>query len=460
MKLLHLAGRKVQEIFETLPIPPSVKEVARGPLATGFTPHLSEYELAIAKLNEFFEPKKNSTYERHVFRLIKQEKNEKISIFTMRLRTQADKCDFGEAMEDNVKDQIIEKCSSSRLRRELLKLGDAKLDKVLKTAKIFEAIEEQSKTFDPSDSKPFGEEIVNKIESKAPFKGFASQKDKQIECSRCGFTGHRSYEDKCPARGKTCNKCGGRNHFSRKCKSKSRSQNQYNSSFNNKESRAVKSEVKSDENESQNKRPKLENDEIVKLVETYQSNVKDDYIFCIDCRSDSDHGAGNVISLKIGNVQLLVVLDSGSKYNIIDLKTWEFLKAGKVEILSQSTKVDHEFKSYGEHRLTTIGSFTAKIETRYSSQIANFIVVKDYGKALIGYQTGIPLGVIKIGEQVNQIDQVKPLNKIKGVIIDIPINENVKPVAQPYRRVPVALEEAVDKKIDELLSQGIIEKVF
>lgn len=65
---------------------------------------------------------------------------------------------------------------------------------------------------------------------------------------------------------------------------------------------------------------------------------------------------------------------------------------------------------YGEHRLTTIGSFTAKIETKYSSQIANFIVVKDYGKALIGYQTGIPLGVIKIGEQVNQIDQVKPLN--------------------------------------------------
>lgn len=152
VKLLHLAGRKVQEIFETLPIPPSVKEVARGPLATGFTPHLSEYELAIAKLNEFFEPKKNSTYERHVFRLIKQEKNEKISIFTMRLRTQADKCDFGDAMEDNVKDQIIEKCSSSRLRRELLKLGDAKLDKVLKTAKIFEAIDEQSKTIDPSDT--------------------------------------------------------------------------------------------------------------------------------------------------------------------------------------------------------------------------------------------------------------------------------------------------------------------
>lgn len=32
-------------------------------------------------------------------------------------------------------------------------------------------------------------------------------------------------------------------------------------------------------------------------------------------------------------------------------------------------------------------------------------------------------------------------------------------MTQPYRRVPVALEEAVDKKIDELLKQGIIEVV-
>lgn len=151
LKLMHLAGRKVQEVFETLPVPISVGQVRRGPLATGFVPHLSEYEMALSKLNEFFEPKKNSTYERHMFRLIKQIKNEKIGIFVMRLRTQADKCDFGDALEDNVIDQIIEKCLSSKLRRELLKLGDAPLEQVLKAAKIFEAIEEQSKTFEPNE---------------------------------------------------------------------------------------------------------------------------------------------------------------------------------------------------------------------------------------------------------------------------------------------------------------------
>lgn len=40
VKLLHLAGRKVQELYSTLPVPPSINQVARGPLATGIVPHL------------------------------------------------------------------------------------------------------------------------------------------------------------------------------------------------------------------------------------------------------------------------------------------------------------------------------------------------------------------------------------------------------------------------------------
>lgn len=69
------------------------------------------------------------------------------------------------------------------------------------------------------------------------------------------------------------------------------------------------------------------------------------------------------------------------------------------------------------------------------------------------------IGILKIGECVNNVEEKKEMSKIKGFTIDIPINPDVKPVAQPYRRVPVALEEVVDRKIDELLDQGIIEKV-
>lgn len=54
---------------------------------------------------------------------------------------------------------------------------------------------------------------------------------------------------------------------------------------------------------------------------------------------------------------------------------------------------------------------------------------------------------------------VEPLNKIAGVVIKLPIDDTVPPVAQQYRRIPIALEEAVNNKIDEPLAMEVIEAV-
>lgn len=216
VKLMHLAGQKVQELYATLPVPEVVHKVPRGPLIGGFTPHLTEFEMAVEKLNDHFQPKKNTTYERYELRQLKQEDDEKIAVFAMRLRKQAERCDFGDKFEDHVKDQLIEKCASSRLRRKLLALGDAKLDVVIREAKAFEAIQEQGKVL---DEKSIGNDKtveVNKIDAHPKANAFNS--NRSIVCHRCGYTGHRQFDEKCPAKGKTCNKCGGANHFSRRCR--------------------------------------------------------------------------------------------------------------------------------------------------------------------------------------------------------------------------------------------------
>lgn len=452
VNLLHLAGRKVQELYASLPVPPNLNQEKCGPRVDKYIPHMTEYEMAVAKLNEFFEPKKNSTYERHVFRTLKQEKGEKIGIFAMRLRAQADKCDFGDTIEYNIKDQIIEKCLSSKLRRDLLKLGDATLENVLKSAKIFEAIEEQSKTFDQSESHKYNpNEGVNKIEWNSTSKSTTKQ---QIECTRCGYTGHRSSDEKCPARGKLCNKCNGRDHFSRKCLSKKRARPFDNNRPQPRRNDQSKFAVKQETDEPTIKKANNDSDETVKAIEMYQSNIKDDYIFNINTESTAE----NEIKCKIGGIEVTATIDSGSKYNVMDVEAWEYLKKMSVQVLDQHKAANRTFTAYGGHLLTVIGIFEAFIETPHNKRLANFHVVKDYGKILIGYETGIPLGVLKMGENVNQIEQVH-LNKIKDFVINIPIDSNVKPVAQPYRRIPVPIEAAVDQKIDDLLQNGIIEKV-
>lgn len=272
VKLMHLAGQKIQDLYATLPIPEHVNNAPRGPLMEGYIPYLDEYEMAIAKLNDHFEPKKNTTYERHELRQLKQEDEEKIAIFAMRLRKQAERCDFGENFEDHVKDQLIEKCSSPKLRRKLLALGDANLDTVLREAKAFEAVHEQGKALDDKkiDSNKLSE--VNRIDTR-PKSG--PNYMKSTVCHRCGYTGHRQFDENCPAKGKKCNKCDGLNHFAKQCRSKKRPRNVIEKTDRGKSESESKNMVKKEDEPS----PKRKAEEVVKFVNTEEDKQ---YIFCIE----------------------------------------------------------------------------------------------------------------------------------------------------------------------------------
>ena len=67
--LLRLAGEEVQDIFET------------------FAGNYQEqyYTQVKEKLTEYFNPQKNIAYERHAFRSCKQEKEENMDIYMIRL---------------------------------------------------------------------------------------------------------------------------------------------------------------------------------------------------------------------------------------------------------------------------------------------------------------------------------------------------------------------------------------
>ena len=51
------------------------------------------------------------------------------------------------------------------------------------------------------------------------------------------------------------------------------------------------------------------------------------------------------------------------------------------------------------------------------------------------------------------------VGKLKNFQLKLHVNKDVKPVAQPARRLPFSLRDQVDKKLDELLKEDIIEEV-
>ncbi|XP_062533293.1 uncharacterized protein K02A2.6-like isoform X1 [Armigeres subalbatus] len=437
--LLHYAGQNVQQLFDTLPEAPGIE--MRGPLLNieSYTPNMTSYEEARAKLNDFFLPKENSTYERHLLRQMKQRAGENIDAFTIRLRVQAERCGFGDRVEENIKDQIIQNCQSATLRRDLLKRGDASLEEVLSIAKIFETVAQQEKSFTSAGELKQHVDDVNKIDT-APYRKRRVIETRQLECHRCGYFGHIAKDDRCPAKGKVCNKCGGKDHFGKKCRTK-----QQRIDKQRFERRGISNTT--DENRKDDKT------NTVKHI----SEEQVEYIFNVTTPDSNGE-----MQCVIGGVIVSAVVDSGSKYNLLSQSHWNELKEKKVIVSNQRREAPITFKAYGGQALPLIGVFTATIKMGDAAESAEFYVVGGNGKILIGRDTAISMGILKIGVPVNEVEtntKCKKLGTIKDIVIDIPIKSDAVPVVQPYRRIPVALEKMVDKKLDELLDQGIIEPV-
>lgn len=454
--LLHYAGPKVQDVYFNTPQPEKKEttEVRCGPLATGYVAFQENpYEEVVYVLQEFFAPKKNVTFERHVFRQTTQKTNERIDSYVMRLRIQANRCDFGEQLDTNIKDQITSGCSSSSLRRKILE-RDGSLDEIIKMARIIESVAEQQKVFGDGNAKNANDTgnaaqtaEVCKIENqrkdfrRAPLR----QPNPNMECHRCGLKGHKASYEKCPAKGKSCNKCGKNDHFAKKCMT-----------------RSSEKRGPADKNKDEGPQNKMKREEI-KLIENpllTQTCESDEDIFMV--QSPAKPGAQNEIWCTIGSIEVRAVVDSGSKFNIVDRETWMELKAKNVQTISRKKEIDTGFRSYGGYRLKFLGMFEATLQVAAKQIRATFYVADETGKVLIGLDSATELKIIKIGYDVNNINKAgdaTPFGKIKGVIVDIPIKDNVKAVQQPYRRVPAPLEKLVDGKIDELWKSDIIEKV-
>lgn len=175
-----------------------------------------------------------------------------------------------------------------------------------------------------------------------------------------------------------------------------------------------------------------------------------EYVFHID---DDD-----LIDCKIGGIGVKMIIDSGCRSNIITEETWKVLKARKVLVHNQTTKSNKILMPYGASQpLRILGTFEAQIEVGKNNKYATILVVKDGKRNLLGKLTAISLGVLRIG-QVNNIDNV-PFPKFKNVVVSIPIHPEVRPVSQPYRRVPIPLESKINAKLEELKNTDIIEEV-
>ena len=153
------------------------------------------YAVCIRNLDNHFRAKENILFERHVFRQLAPTEGEPVDKFVVRLRQQARHCNFGDSLNDNLRDQLIEKLPDMELKKKLLVTRNISLPQVLGKARALEAAGQQMKHM-------AGGIDVNTVTKKEDKAYDHSRKT----CFICGKTGHFLRDQCCPAKGRKCAK--------------------------------------------------------------------------------------------------------------------------------------------------------------------------------------------------------------------------------------------------------------
>ena len=94
---------------------------------------------AVAKLTDYFEPQKNVLHATYMFRQCKQASPESLAEYHVRLRTLAEKCEFKDLVDFEIKLQIATNSKSTHLRKKALQNPDFLLKQMLKEGQRVEA---------------------------------------------------------------------------------------------------------------------------------------------------------------------------------------------------------------------------------------------------------------------------------------------------------------------------------
>ena len=201
--LLYCIGLEAESVLDSMNITPGQRK---------------KYDSVIAKLDWFFQVRKNTIFERAKFNHRCQGEDETAEQFITALFALAENCNYGDLRDELIRDRLVVGIKDTALSEHLQMDPDLTLDKAMKAVRQRETVREQQTILNKAEMSTGTPDKLDSVKTKAKGRQQYKKKSDSKPCGQCGKSYHS--RDKCPAKDATCYKRQKKGHFSSQCFSK------------------------------------------------------------------------------------------------------------------------------------------------------------------------------------------------------------------------------------------------
>ena len=441
---LTIVGPKLYKLIQNLISPKKPKE--------------AEYDDIIQVLKNHYKPKVITIFERYKFYNRKQEVGESVSQFVAGIRAAAHTCDFGDRLNEMLRDRLVVGIRDEGTQRALLTETGLTFNKAIEVANAREAAAKDVKEMGKSSSinlvnnrNNFSNKPKPNFQTKPNFQSKTSFQNKNsAPKSQCNGCGGKHWKKDCPFKGAECHNCRQIGHIKKMC-------------FSNKSN---KYETKN--NQTHNIAPNSSYDDEYAKIEEY-----DHYIYANSCNTKPSQPI--LVPVEVNKVKTNMELDTGATRSLISMETYQKLWPNKSE-RPQLEPCDDKLRVYGGSLLPISGQISVNFKHVPSNceKKVVLIVVDKSGPNLLGRDI---LKQFKLLDcQINSVadpdakfsEDIKSefpnlfkndLGCFKEKKFSIKVNEDVKPVYCKPRVIPYTLRTKVEKELERLQEEGAISPI-
>ncbi|UYV63361.1 K02A2.6-like, partial [Cordylochernes scorpioides] len=376
-------------------------------LCSPILPKDKTFDNLIDILKRHFSPKRSIVVERFIFFKRMQLKEESISDYLVEIKRLASSCNFGNFLEDSLRDKMVYGLYNAKIQNRILLEGDISLAKVIEIALSMEAAEKNTKLFHLEQ----GEDCVDKLRMERKVESnFQNGK-----CKHCG----KQHKQLCRFKEAICFKCNKKGHIASICWSSRRNLRQHQNQPGN----------------------------IHQIGD--QEEEEDDPPYLMELKVE-----GNFIKFE---------MDTGSGLTLISEKDFknslQHLKLEKASII---------VRTYDGTVVPILGKINVKVECQDITYKLRALVVKGEKRALMGREwiNRLKLGCFAVKhmpveitiEEIlkeNQALFVETTEPIKGFTFSVNMCD-VNPIFHKARPVPFAIRPAVTEALDKMVAKGYL----